>query len=86
MKIFRLLLLLTWGAAAGHAPVPVGGALSAEKEESKNNGEVRCDPPPILSVRKLAISDLHIVRRLKQIWRELNESSTKVDAQNILNT
>ena len=77
MKILSLLLLLNFGAA-GHAPVPVRVGLIV--------GEVKHDTLPILSVRKLAISELRIVRRLKQIWRELNESSIKMDVQKILNT
>ena len=85
MKTVSLLLLLTWGAA-GAELVSVGGALSVEKEEPKENGEVKYDPPAILSVRKLVISELRIVQRLKQIWRELNESSTRMDVQKILNT
>ena len=86
MNVLKLLLLLVWGAAAGEGPVLVGGASSVEKEEPKENGEVKYDPPPIVSVRKLAISELRIVRRLKQIWRELNESATPTDVQKILNT
>ena len=71
MKILSLLLLLTLGDAG--------------KEEPKENGVVKYDPPPIVSVRKLAISELRLVRRLKKIWRELNESSTAMDVQKLLN-
>ena len=85
MKIYILLLLLTLGAAA-QSPVPVGGALGVEKEELKENMETKVEPPPIVSVRKLAISELSILRRLKQIWRELNESSNRMNVQKILNT
>ena len=77
-----LLLLLTWGAVA-KGPETVGGDSSVKKEDPKKNEELKL--PPIVSVRKLAISDLRIVRRLNQIRRELNESSTTTDVQKILN-
>ena len=78
MKILSPLLLLFWGAEAGEGPVPFGVDLIVK--------DVQYEPPPILSVRKLAISDFRIVRKHKQIWRELNESSTGIDVQKILNT
>ena len=85
MKFMILLLLLSWGAA-GEGSVTADGGSSVEKEDPKTNEEVKLKLPPIVSARKLAISDLRIVRRLKQIWRELNESSTTTDVQEILNT
>ena len=88
MQFVTLLLLLTTWGVVGERPGTVGGDSSVEKEDPTKNEEVKLSLRPIVSVRKLAISDLRIVRRLKQIWRELNESSSTAteDVQKILNT
>ena len=84
MQFVTLLLLLTWGAVA-KGPETVVGDFKVEEEDSNKNEEAKLKLPPIVSARKLAISDLRIVRRLNQIRRELNESSTTTDVQKILN-
>ena len=72
-RFFNLVLLFSFtalnlngiGCEAGE-----GVAVKKNEEEPMKN-----NPPPIVSVRKLALSDFRIVRRLRQILKGWNETS-----------